>query len=322
VRENRPEAHSLGTDRSRVTRIHLDTDLGSDTDDLCALAMLLGWPGVELTGVTTVSDPEGRRAGWTAYALSLAGRDDVLVTAGAAGSLAGFTIPLAFPDYWPEPVPLRPASPGAAIEAIAAAAERGDAIVAIGPWTNLALVEASRPGLLSSTRLIVMGGHVPPPGKGYPPWSHEDDTNVRQDACAAKTVLDRCSPIVVPLSTCQRVTLRMAHLDALRAGGPLAQLLADQGEAHARDLRRAELGRAYPALPDDLLNFHYDPLACAVAAGWEGVATTDLPVSTELVEGTLRMALRPGSPTLRIVTDVDAIAFERAWLEAVLRASP
>jgi hypothetical protein len=28
--------------------MHLDTDLGSDTDDACALAMLLGRPGVEI----------------------------------------------------------------------------------------------------------------------------------------------------------------------------------------------------------------------------------------------------------------------------------
>jgi len=46
-----------------VTRIHLDTDLGSDTDDLSALAMLLGWPGVDLVGVTANTDPGGRRAG-------------------------------------------------------------------------------------------------------------------------------------------------------------------------------------------------------------------------------------------------------------------
>ena len=32
-------------------RIHLDTDLGGDPDDACALAMLLGWPGVELVGI-------------------------------------------------------------------------------------------------------------------------------------------------------------------------------------------------------------------------------------------------------------------------------
>jgi hypothetical protein len=26
--------------------VHLDTDIGGDIDDLCALAMLLRWPGV------------------------------------------------------------------------------------------------------------------------------------------------------------------------------------------------------------------------------------------------------------------------------------
>jgi hypothetical protein len=45
------------------TLIHLDTDIGGDTDDLCALAMLVGWPGVELVGVTTCSDSGGGRAG-------------------------------------------------------------------------------------------------------------------------------------------------------------------------------------------------------------------------------------------------------------------
>ena len=37
-------------------RIHLDTDLGGDTDDACALAMLLGWHEAEITGITTVAD--------------------------------------------------------------------------------------------------------------------------------------------------------------------------------------------------------------------------------------------------------------------------
>ena len=48
-------------------RIHLDTDLGGDTDDACALAMWLGWAGVEITGITTVADPRGRRAGYVAH---------------------------------------------------------------------------------------------------------------------------------------------------------------------------------------------------------------------------------------------------------------
>ena len=37
-------------------KIHLDTDIGGDIDDLCALAMVLRWPGAELTGVTTVAE--------------------------------------------------------------------------------------------------------------------------------------------------------------------------------------------------------------------------------------------------------------------------
>ena len=31
-------------------KVHLDTDLGGDIDDLCALAMLLRWKDVEITG--------------------------------------------------------------------------------------------------------------------------------------------------------------------------------------------------------------------------------------------------------------------------------
>jgi purine nucleosidase len=304
-----------------VKQIHLDTDLGSDTDDLCALVMLLGWPDVDVSGVTTVSDPDGRRAGWTTYALGLAGRDDVPVAAGAAGSLAGYRIPLEFPDYWPEPVPARSSPPGAAVEMLATAAERGDTVVAIGPYTNLALVEAARPGLLAATEVVVMGGHVPPPAAGFPKWGAGDDTNVQQDAFAAAIVFERCEPTVVPLATSLRTTLRAGHLEVLRSGGPLARLLADQGEAHARDLGRTELGRTYPALPDDLLNFHYDPLACAVAAGWRGVVVQELAVATEVQSGLLQMSIQDGARPLRIVTDVDGSAFDAAWLDAVLRAS-
>ena len=44
-----------------MRRVHLDADLGGDIDDLCALAMVLNWPAIQLVGVTTVSDDGGRR---------------------------------------------------------------------------------------------------------------------------------------------------------------------------------------------------------------------------------------------------------------------
>jgi len=33
--------------------VHLDTDLGGDTDDACALALLLGQADVQLAGITS-----------------------------------------------------------------------------------------------------------------------------------------------------------------------------------------------------------------------------------------------------------------------------
>src|SRR5262245_13354808 len=68
-----------------VVLVHLDTDFGGDPDDACALAMLLGWPDVEIVGITTNLDDGGTRAGCAQYVLSLAGRAGIPVVAGAEG---------------------------------------------------------------------------------------------------------------------------------------------------------------------------------------------------------------------------------------------
>ena len=305
-----------------MTRLHLDTDLGSDTDDLCALAMLLGWPGAELVGVTTSTDPGGRRAGFVAYVLELAGRNEVPVEAGADGSIGGLFEPLAFPDYWPQPIAPRPSSPGAALELLESNARSGAMIVAVGPYTNLAMLETARPGLLASANLVVMGGHHTTPRDGLPQWGMRDDFNVQQDAVAASIVFDRCDPTVVPLAVCLEVCVRRAHLDALRAAGALGALIAGQAERHARDNGREKLPASFPSLRSDLLNFHYDPLACAVALGWDGITIETVPCSFEREgDGLLRMEVRDGGVPLRTAVAVAAERFERAWLDAVRVAS-
>jgi purine nucleosidase len=303
-----------------MTRIHLDTDLGSDTDDLCALAMLLGWPGAEITGVTTNTDPGGLRAGMTAYALRLAGRDDVPVRAGAEGTLSTPIVPFAFPDYWPEPVERLPSGPGEALELLAASVEAGATVVAVGPYTNLAMLETAQPGLLGRAEVVIMGGHLTSAREGFPPWGPEEDFNLQQDHLAARIVLERCDPVVVPLAATAQVTLRGSHLPRLRAAGRLGALLAAQGEAHALDNATTELGRSWRGLPDDLLNFQHDPLACAVALGWEGVTVEEIPTELEVRDGRLLMRPRLGAPPLRVVTAVDGPAFEEAWCTAVERA--
>ncbi len=49
-------------------KIHLGTD------DLCALAMLLLWPGVAITGITTIAKVDGRPAGHVEQALRIPDR--------------------------------------------------------------------------------------------------------------------------------------------------------------------------------------------------------------------------------------------------------
>ena len=159
------------------------------------------------------------------------------------------------------------------------------------------------------------------PRSGLPQWGVHDDFNVQQDRFAAMIVFERCRPVVVPLAVTLEVSLQKAHLGRLRQAGELGRLLADQGEMHARDNVQGDLLQAFPALPYDLLNFHYDPLACAVALGWEA-ATID-EIRTDLSLGVDRLWMKPADDgtALSVVTGVDAPAFQEEWLQAVERAS-
>ncbi len=105
------------------------------------------------------------------------------------------------------------------------------------------------------------------------------DWNVQQDSVASRILMTRCRPTLVPLSVSLRVHLREVDLPKLESGGALARLLARQARAHGQMYGMEELARRHAALPDDLLNFQYDPLACAVAVGWPGAKVEEMGLS-------------------------------------------
>ncbi len=302
-------------------RVHLDTDLASDTDDACALAMLLGWPGVDVAGVTTTVDLGGRRAGYVTECLGLARREEIPVAAGAEVSLTTLRAEGGIPDgtrWWPRPVPARPSAPGAALDLLDESIEHGATVVAVGPWTNLALLAVARPGRLDGVPIVVMGGWIHPPAPGLPAWGPEYDWNVQCDTRAAEILFASGADLtVVTIASTLQTHLRAAHLPRLRAAGPLGALLARQAEAHGEEYALSDLGRAHVGLPDDLLNFHHDPLACAVAVGWDGV-TTEVVHLRPVMDGDVLHFERDdaGRPT-RLVTNVDGDAFSERWLTAV-----
>lgn len=91
-----------------------------------------------------------------------------------------------------------------------------------------------------------------------------------------------------------------------------------QAEACAEDERKDEhFGRVYPGLPDDLVNFQHDPLAVAVALGWDGATVEAHPLAVTIEAGWLRMRVTDGGRPVRVVTRVDREAFAALWLDAI-----
>lgn len=305
--------------------VHLDTDLAGDPDDVAALAYLLARDDVELTGITTVDDPGGRRAGYVAEILRLADRQDVPLAAGAEVSLTtGQTSggPPPGPPYWPAEAAARPGRVGAALDLITDSVSAGAVVVSIGPATTLALLERRTPGALRTAHVVMMGGWVDPPGRGLPQWGPEDDWNVTCDVVAATEVRAAAGRLtVVPLAATAQVHLRDRDLPRLRAsGGPLGRLIAAQAEAYRDDEGKTALARANPGLPDDLANFHHDPLAAAVAAGWDGVTIEQTYLRTVVGEHGRLERVGPDDPGARrveLVVGVDGPAFADHWLDIV-----
>jgi purine nucleosidase len=306
--------------------LHIDTDIGGDIDDLCALALSLHWPGAELCGVTTVAEHDGKRAGYVRYALELAGRRDIPIAAGADSALGCFEPWPALPPeerYWPQPIPSAPTPADEALDLLARSIDRGATIVGIGPFTNLALLEQRTPGILRRARLVLMGGHPFMPPKGYPQWNGDEDYNVQADAASALIVMERSAPTLIPLAVTVQTALRRSDLGALHASGPLARLIATQAEAYGEDYRYAsKLGSVYEAVPNDIINFHHDPLACAIALGWhEGVMIREVPLVSELVEGRLCQRVSESGRRTSVVTEVSGRRFGDDWLRIVTHES-
>lgn len=167
-------------------RLWVDTDVGTDPDDAIALLCAVADPAVDLVAVSTVDDPSGARA---QAAHNLVGQ--VPVTIGA----------LLDPDGFAECDP--------------------DAVLAIGPLTNVARL--ARAGAVPR-RLAVMGGAL------APVWHrgavHTVEHNFGTDPGAAATVLGLVpdvllSPLDVTVRTCLDDDERGRLVDADARLGPI-----------------------------------------------------------------------------------------------------
>jgi inosine-uridine nucleoside N-ribohydrolase len=303
--------------------VHLDTDLGGDIDDLCALAMLLRWKDAEIIGITTVAEADGRRAGYVRHIVELENRDDIPVAAGADVSDGYYRFPdLGYPDeerYWLQSVPPYPGPLEDALQLLKQSIERDAIIIAIGPFTNLYLLDQKYPGILQQTQLFLMGGYVLPIRQGFPAWGNDMDWNIQVDIRSARHVIEQSNPVLIPLSVTVETALRRAHLEVFQQAGPLGKLIAHQAEAFAVDEQNeGRFGQTCEGLPDDMINFLHDPLACAVALGYrDGIEMQRVPLLLKEENGFLHERIDPLGKSALVVTKIDGPRFDEFWLDTL-----
>jgi len=304
-------------------KVHLDTDLGGDIDDLCALAMLLRRKNLEITGITTVAEDKGRRKGYVRKVLELEERTDIPVEAGAEVSQGFYRYPeLGYPDetrYWTEPVMPLSNPPEAALQLLKHSVDQGATIIAIGPYTNLYLLDLQYPGILMDAMLFLMGGYIYPIRQGFPNWGNDSDWNIQVDVNSARHVIEHSSPTLIPLTVTVETALRRAYLSDLRTAGPLGELIARQAEEFAIDEQNEKkYGETCENLPDDIINFLHDPLACAIALGWnKGIEIKELPLLLEERDGWLYERVDASGRPTRVVTKIDGPRFNEFWLNTI-----
>jgi purine nucleosidase len=176
-------------------RLWIDTDVGTNVDDAVALLAAVAHPAVELVGVSTVgSDPE-RRAAVAVALLAAAGVDlgSVAVCAGVSG-------------------------PGVADVVEAVAASGAEALLAIGPLTNVAAMTAAG---VRPAEITIMGGALRP-------VEHRGEVrtvehNFAADPDAAATVLAVPGAVVVPLDATVATRLDDRLVSKLVATAPVLQ---------------------------------------------------------------------------------------------------
>jgi purine nucleosidase len=277
----------------------LDTDIGTDVDDLLALALLVGSPEMQLIGVTTVYGDTALRARMTRLVLEQLQRRAVPIGIGARETLTGR------PVWWAghegqgipglDRVQLDEGITAADLLHQAATEHRGRLeLFAIGPLTNVAEAIAADDSFAMSLRhLYIMGGAF---------WMEQAEHNIKSDPEAADIVFRSGIPMTIcGLDVTLQVLLREADMSQIReAASGIGSVLEDQV-------------RRWWAFTGATENHLHDPVAILPALRPELFRFEQCDVRVEM-EGPNPGRTRVngcGSGAVRIAVDVDVEAAEQ-----------
>ncbi|MEM2926279.1 MAG: nucleoside hydrolase [Candidatus Bathyarchaeia archaeon] len=257
-------------------KVLLDTDIGSDVDDLLALILALKSPELDVEGVTTVGLDADRRARLAQRVLRTLNREDIPVVAGLSrpilrdpekvwGPYDGHGIDIS-DELLKEPV-----SSLKAIDFIVSKVlefRKEIALITLGPLTNIAIALLVEPCLKEALKeCFVMGGVI----EKTVGRSALREYNVSSDPEAANIVFSsRMAMTIVGLDVTLRVPLSRERLDKIGMSRSLGAKLAFQA---AMNYQERVVRHPW--------NYLHDPLTVGVAIDRSFVKTKKMHVRLE-----------------------------------------
>jgi purine nucleosidase len=204
-----------------------DTDIGTDVDDILALALLAKSPELKLIGVTTVYGNTPLRAKITKVTCDLIGCTDTAVLIGEKKTLTGRQISWAGHEGYgvPDLDKAEVSNTPGAVDYLLGAAKRfaGELeVLATGPLTNIATAAQKDAASFSKIKhLYLMGGAF---------WLDRPEHNIKCDPEAAKIVFESGIPITaIGLDLTLRVLLEADDVRQIaQLGNGAGALLEDQ----------------------------------------------------------------------------------------------
>lgn len=292
-------------------RLIIDTDIGTDVDDLWTLAMLPGLGNIQLVAVTVVYGDTQVRGHLASFALKSMGID-APVYRGRESTMSGKAVMWAGHEgEGIDGLANFTCASGDAVDMLIAQAKAnpGDLdIVAIGPLTNIAAALQRDTGFAGNLRhLTVMGGEF---SREWP------EHNFSSDARATQIVLTSGIPMtIIPLDQTLRVMIGQSDVERIAGVHPIGELMADQAQRFWE-----WLVKILPFSTGESSAAH-DPVALLALLRPELFTFTAM--ALELLgddgfDGRVR-----GSPDesslIRVVTGLNADAVRDAFLNALLR---
>lgn len=274
-----------------MTKVLLDTDIGTDVDDAVCLAYLLSHPECELLGITTVTGEADKRASLASVLCQAAGRE-IPIYPGADRPMQGeqrqpVAQQAAVLPRWPHQTrfPLNQA-----VDFLANTIRTHPNeifLLTVGPLTNAGLLFRTYPDVPEQLAgLVIMGGSF---GEERVEW------NVAGDPLASKIVYDTAVPLhrSLGLNVTQQVVMPSEQVRE-RFTAPLLRPVLDMAEIW--------FSQFYPSI-----TFH-DPLAAATLFEPDLCTYRQGTVRLEAVERGARTLWQPGGDEAphQVAVTVDA----------------